>query len=207
MEVLIVSKTRMGKGHVCTGGITFPGLNSVRLLNRDGTYQTSATEFEINQFWDIEFETALEIIRPHTEDVLILSKRKISRAFNGYDWLIRQEQIRNRVWRGSARLLFDNTVRWTAKRNGYISKPNVPTVSTGFWVPDQDLTYQDNHYTYRSSGTVRQNFNLAYVGTQRPIDRITAGSIIRVSLAKWWKPDDIDDIELRCYLQLSGWYD
>ena len=35
---------------------------------------------------------------------------------------------------------------------------------------------------------------------------IPKGKIIRLSLAKWWKPED-SDIELRCYLQLSGWYE
>ncbi len=29
---------------------------------------------------------------------------------------------------------------------------------------------------------------------------------MRLSLAKWWKPED-SNVEARCYLQLSGWYE
>jgi hypothetical protein len=28
---------------------------------------------------------------------------------------------------------------------------------------------------------------------------------MRISLARWWKPDD-SELSERCYLQLSGWY-
>jgi len=26
-------------------------------------------------------------------------------------------------------------------------------------------------------------------------------------LARWWKPEGEGDVESRCYLQLSGWYE
>ena len=207
MEIVIVSKTRMGKGKTCIGGITFPHLQSVRLLNKDGSYQSGATEFEIGQTWDIDFQAAPKIIKPHTEDIHILSKKKLTKKqFNNYDWLVDQKQIKDRVWRGSAKELFNKLVKWTGNRNGYISKPNVPEVSTGFWIPDKELKFSDKHFTYRSDGLIKQNFNLAYVGFEKPIESIEAGTIVRISLAKWWRPEDAD-IEERCYLQLSGWYE
>jgi hypothetical protein len=46
---------------------------------------------------------------------------------------------------------------------------------------------------------------ITYVGFEPAIELITHGSLVRVSLARWWRPDD--DSEERCYLQLSGWYD
>ena len=46
---------------------------------------------------------------------------------------------------------------------------------------------------------------LVFKGYEPMIGVIPAGTICRISLSKWWKPKDID-IEMRCYLQLSGWY-
>jgi ATP-dependent DNA helicase RecQ len=43
------------------------------------------------------------------------------------------------------------------------------------------------------------------VGFQEPIERIASGTIVRVSLAHWWRPKDRPEDELRCHVQLSGW--
>jgi hypothetical protein len=49
--------------------------------------------------------------------------------------------------------------------------------------------------------------HLSYVGVQDAVDVITAGQLVRVSLARWWRPENADpDFEERCYAQLSGWY-
>jgi hypothetical protein len=49
----------------------------------------------------------------------------------------------------------------------------------------------------------RYGYTISYVGSVDPLDTIEPGSLIRLSLAHWWKPEDSDDEE-RCYLQLSG---
>ena len=46
-------------------------------------------------------------------------------------------------------------------------------------------------------------YTISYVGSDEPLNTIEEGSLIRLSLAHWWKPEDSDDEE-RCYLQLSG---
>ncbi len=46
---------------------------------------------------------------------------------------------------------------------------------------------------------------LKYVGAERAIPVIPAGTLIRVSLARWWAPEG-SEMEERCYVQLSGWY-
>jgi hypothetical protein len=49
--------------------------------------------------------------------------------------------------------------------------------------------------------------DVPFVGFDEPVDVIPAASLIRLSLARWWKhPEADEDFELRCYLQLSGWY-
>lgn len=81
-------------------------------------------------------------------------------------------------------------------------------MSTGFWEPDQDLRMQqDGHritYEYPVDSGVR---NIKYVGFEDALDRLPAGMLLRVSLARWWCPEDKPDLEERCYLQLSGWYE
>ena len=47
---------------------------------------------------------------------------------------------------------------------------------------------------------------LTFVGFQEPIGTIPAGALVRVSLAHWWRPEDDHSGELRCYVQLSGWF-
>ena len=48
---------------------------------------------------------------------------------------------------------------------------------------------------------------LKYVGEESPIKVIPAGTLVRLSLARWWRPEDSEpNFEERCYLQLSGWY-
>jgi hypothetical protein len=96
---------------------------------------------------------------------------------------------------------------WTGNGNGYISEgKGVPDHSTGFWIPDQDLIFENGHYSYLIKlGGIKLKRSLKYVGFENPIAVIPSGTKVRVSLAKWWHPEDIV-IEDRCYLQLSGWY-
>jgi len=94
---------------------------------------------------------------------------------------------------------------FTGGNNGYIAERlGVPDYSTGFWIPDRDLKLRDDgtHYDY-AKGFFRRG--LKYVGEPEAVPTIPAGTLARVSLAGWWKPEDVD-IEERCYLQLSGWF-
>jgi len=49
------------------------------------------------------------------------------------------------------------------------------------------------------------NRRFPYVGFEPKVNLIPAGTLMKISLARWWKPEDSDMSE-RCYLQLSGWY-
>lgn len=210
-KVLIVSKTKMYGGKACIGGIAFPEMRCVRLLNSNGTYQSALSEFEIGQFWEIDFTPVQNTTPPHTEDVLIISKRKLTETFTDFSSLINKQELVNRVWRGAASGLFNSLVGWTGNGSGYIAESiGVPNLSTGFWIPDKPLKFSNNYYRYSGSATVFGKSydienNIKYVGFVQPISIIPVDTIVRVSLAKWWKPDNIE-MEFRCYLQLSGWY-
>jgi hypothetical protein len=110
------------------------------------------------------------------------------------------------IWEGEPDVLFDGMLKWTDNGSGYINKAAVPSHSVGFWVPDKELKksiyYDKPRYSYRSSKGWR---SMPYVGFDEPIEIIPSGTLVRVSLARWW--DREGATELRCQLQVSGWYD
>ena len=76
-----------------------------------------------------------------------------------------------------------------------------------FWRPDQPLglDYQGKRIRYRYPGEDGGR-TITFVGFQEPVEVIPAGTLVRVSLAHWWRPTDKPEQELRCYVQLSGWF-
>ena len=48
-------------------------------------------------------------------------------------------------------------------------------------------------------------YHIPYVGVEPPPEIIPVGSLVRLSLARWWKPEEKEE-DKKCYLQLSGWY-
>ena len=114
-----------------------------------------------------------------------------------------EAQIRARgvIWQGDWTDVFDGCLDTTGNGSLYI-QDDIPTTSTGFWVPDCDLTLIGNHYHY-DGGQPR----FAYAGTAQRVQTIPAGTLVRLSLAGWWKqPTAAPDFPLRCYAQVSGWY-
>ena len=103
--------------------------------------------------------------------------------------------------------VFDGKLKLTDMDRLYISKDDVPAYSTCFWINDKRLLgYNDSRgrwkYRYNNMSNM-YGYTISYVGAGEPLDTIEEGSLIRLSLAHWWKPEDSDDEE-RCYLQLSG---
>ena len=113
------------------------------------------------------------------------------------------DKINVKIWRGSTDILFDGHINWTPNGSGYISESGqIPENSVGFWIPDKELTRRDYNEKVRYSYPIRWR-NITFVGFQDPLDSIPAGTLVRVSLARWWSPDENEE---RCYLQLSGYY-
>jgi len=226
MEVLITSKTRKGK-MACVGGMILKNNRNVRLLNNGNWDQPIDTEFNIGDIWDISFEERTDKVPPHIEDVIITSK-KFVRKIENISEFIKNSGVK--IYEGSPENLFDGLIRWTFNGSGFINKSEIPQCSVAFWIPDKNLNTDSKYYYYISekmpikvekeySFITKDNkvikfihaggiftFKLKYVGFEEPIRSIPAGTLLRVSLARWWKPDD-KEVEERCYLQLSGWYD
>ncbi|MDO4783365.1 MAG: hypothetical protein Q4A09_09155 [Capnocytophaga felis] len=200
-KVLIVSKTRMHNA-LCVGGLVLKNNRYVRLLNRGNKNQPSDTDFEIGNVWDINFVNRNPLIFPHIEDIIVLDKIFIENINSVLSFL----QEKNIIdWAGHIDNLFDKKIKWSISGSGFIDERDLPNRSVGFWKVDRELKksgfdgkiryYYPNEYNLRS---------LTFVGLIPAIDVIPAGTILRVSLARWWKKDE--NTEKRCYLQLSGWY-
>lgn len=211
-QVIIVSRTRMADGFVCVGGVDVDNRRSVRLLDARGRHETAETcPYTIWDIWDIDYYPNQRRPNPHTEDVNVTRRIKIDRvdapnmSVNRFAELMINSNIS--IFRGSLFSVFDGKLRRTDNDKLYISKEDVPTFSTCFWINDKRLLSYKNdrgrwQYRYTDMSN-RYGYTISYVGSAEPLDTIESGSIIRLSLAHWWKPNDSDDEE-RCYLQLSG---
>lgn len=196
MEVLILSKTKYGNSQYCIGGIVTSTHQFIRLLDPDGYYQPIDTKLEVGDIWDITFRVSNTRREPHNEDVIVISKTFVKKIYALNTYI---KNVGVKIWRGSVTNIYDGYIKWTNSGSGFVSEnqPIMPEHSVGFWIPNEDLTYNNGYYEIGYK-------KLKYKGVEAPRSTIQAGSLIRVSLAKWWCPEDFH--EKRCYLQLSGWY-
>jgi len=202
MEVLILSKTKYGTTQVCVGGICVSNKQFIRLLNQGGYYQPADTQFNIGDIWDITFTINPNRKEPHNEDVTIHTY-KFARKIYQLETYIKNMGVP--IWENNVANIFESKILWQRNGKGYFSEniKNYPSHSVGFWISDVDLRYSNGFYICENNGVSRQ---IVYKGNQTALQVIPRGRLIRLSLAKWWKPED-SDIEARCYLQLSGWYE
>jgi len=213
MKVLILAKTHYGMRYFCVGGIVLQNRQYVRLLNPDGFYQYVDTPLNVGDIWDITFLPVPEARPPHVEDVLVLEQHFIGPA--GPVGCI-LEDLGVHFWQGEPQVMYDGVLNWTDSGIGYINeRTGIPYNSVGFWIPDRPLTrqvvtgkrsdgeeYRSIRYLYPENDGPR---HLPYKGCEEAVAEIPPGTIVRVSLAKWWNTHGTT--QERCALQLSGWYD
>lgn len=208
MEALIVGKTHK-RSTACVGAISLSDHKPLRLFNSQGDDPPADSTYELGQIWDLEFRAAPNIVPPFYEDVWV-KKRKYLRDMDEVTTFLLSNM---NAWRGNPDILFDGTVKFRATGTGEISKSHAPSVSTGFWIPDQDLCFEEDAFPGRkpkrsySYGSGQAYRRFTYVGYQEPEAIISAGTLVRMSLSRWWKPDNAPaDQEQLCHPQLSGWY-
>lgn len=211
-QVIIVSRTRMSGDCVCVGGVDVDNRRSVRLLNARGHHETAADcPYQIWDIWNIDYYPNQRRPNPHTEDVNVVRRQKVETvdvpnlSVNRFASFLESSGIP--LFRGSLFAVFGGKLKLTDADKMYISKEDVPTYSTCFWINDKRLLGYTNdrgrwQYRYNDMSN-RYGYAISYVGSAEPPADIESGSLIRLSLAHWWKPEDSNDEE-RCYLQLSG---
>ncbi|MCY4538540.1 MAG: hypothetical protein OXE52_09965 [Chloroflexi bacterium] len=142
--------------------------------------------------------------KPHTEDMLVMPHRLLRRVPNMREFLLERLDLE----RSHKSALFDGLLRYTGPGSAYVSKrTGVPGYSHEFWCPVYGLSMcQEQHkiyYEYEDPDSLKK-FRLRYVGLAAPVSRIAPGSLLHLSLARWWRQPGTN--EERCYLQLSGFF-
>jgi ATP-dependent DNA helicase RecQ len=152
--------------------------------------------------WDVTF-TIPPLIPPHIENIVVHDKVR-ERPIDDIAGFV-EKQMPPQA--GGPDALFEGLAVQSGHGPLFIAeRSGIPSFSTMFWRPDrpmrQDLSGKRIRYRYPGSDG---GHTLTYVGFQEPLEEIAAGTLLRVSLAHWWRPDDRPEEELRCYVQLSGW--
>lgn len=200
-KVLIVSKTQMRNG-VCVGGINERTGELIRLHNDRGGNLGTDAPYKVGDRWDISVEDAWNARPiPHIEDKQTTPLGKIENVgVRGIINYVLSHNLGSRLTRGSLQNTFEGCLNFVGNKN-FVNRERIPSFSTQFWIADKDLvhveSYNNHYYMYG-------NIRIKFVGFQEHVNRIPAGTIIRLSLANWWDGDGSG--EDRCYLQLSGWY-
>lgn len=203
MKVVIVAKTRMGNG-ACVGALNFEG-RSLRLIAAGQEWNERFNlEYNIGDVWDVDYAEPASHTPPHVENIVVHAKRRLPPI----DDVAAFAAHHMPPVAGGVEQLFEGLCCATSVGTLYITKENgIPPFSTMFWRPDQPLTLDDDgkrlRYRYPTADGGR---TLTFVGLQEPLPEIPAGTLLRVSLAHWWRPHDNPEQEERCYVQLSGWY-
>jgi len=161
------------------------------------------TKYEIGQAWEMDFYDVSPTTPPHVEDVIVTNSRFVGKVTDMRETLMGKIQ----PWKGGPEKLYDGLLLFSNAGKCYVVRWNgIPNMSTGYWIPDKPLTriHINDKINYRYENQVLDEYNLPYVGVADTIDFIPAGTLVRVSLARWWAPEGMN--EERCYLQFSGWY-
>lgn len=199
--VLIVSRTQMKNG-VCVGAIVENTGELVRLHNDRGANLPTDAPYQIGERWNVNLQTSWRVRpRPHIEDKDTTFINRIDNVgIIGVKQYINNHNLGNRLIQGDINNAFEGCLHFEGTKN-YINSDRIPGFSTQFWITDRELIH---HVSFDKHYYMYGNYRIKYVGFQDCVDRIPAGTIIRLSLANWWDGDGSG--ENRCYLQLSGWY-
>lgn len=209
-KVLILSKTKMQEDRVCVGGVDLDNRCSIRLLDRNGHHETiNKCPYELLSIWEVEYTQMHRRPAPHLEDVKVTRRRDTKNVVSPTE-LLKLPNYNIRIYNNSPiQETFAGKLLSTDGGSFYISRElGVPNFSTCFWVCDKTLTKSRRTNSNKVKFTYRDDedwFQITYVGVEKAPERIPKGSLVRLSLAHWWSPED-SDTEERCYLQLSGFF-
>lgn len=201
-RVLVVARTRMNQGRVCVGGHDLDhDFRSLRLLTKAGMNIRKDAGIDVGEVWELSYEDHPEPDPPHCEDVLVSEAKKVETlSVAEVHALILQNED---PWTGSPDALFDETVAATANGRVYVpSDGPMPTRSTGYWLPGDELikhiAFEKARYLYAGSSELN---TFTWAGTADPPPRISPETLVRVSLARWHDPASAP---AGYYTQISG---
>jgi hypothetical protein len=187
--------------YACVGGFDISNRRAVRLLGPRGENQPLTTPFALHDLWRLDYEPERRLRYPHIEDVRVVSQARITAHSDGLQRALQDIE----VCTGPLDDIFERQVQWTSHGSGYVNEEGgVPAQSICFWRALTDLSCQTDGSSAYYIAEVAPSRRLKYVGLEPAARLLRAGTLLRLSLARWWTPEDA--IEERCYLQLSGWF-
>ncbi|HRQ73152.1 MAG TPA: hypothetical protein PLU35_09005 [Phycisphaerales bacterium] len=203
MMAVVVAKTRM-RNNICIGAVDVENGGSLRLVPRERPEYHSWPSFDarIGTVVALRGIRPARVLPPHVEDFLVAHWETASRIEDLPEW------IRGRcdAWTGDRSCMFGGAIRFTPRGKAFVQRGDpLPSGSVGFWELPADMAIQDGPRPRYVMGG-RSPIDVPYVGLGKPIPIIPAGTLVRVSLSRWWAPDDASMPE-SCWLQLSGFFD
>ncbi len=209
-EVIIVGKTKAGS-KLCIGALTRDG-ESLRLQQEDFPFWEESDGFELLKCYSLEYAHRKNDRNPHHVEDAVVSNRKHTGMCGSAELLALLESlglVSNATEAAEAFKYTGTSSPFVVNpTNGYVTANESEVIrlqnSVTFWRLPFDLWLdQRGNATYY----VSNNGHLAikFVGVANPIQSIKKGTIVRLSTAGLWKPDD-DRGEKKSYLQLSGWF-
>lgn len=220
--VAIVARTRVNDTDLCIGALDLETFECLRLSTSDGLGFNHDAPFAVGTCWLMNYvpKSQSHIESPHVEDVNVRSFSATSMEID-LARVIVENQARLPVWTGSPSSIFDGVLRGLplheqGRYSGGLflfrdSLDDDSTRSLGFWIPDRQLRVTTQQ---RRNKGPRQLVNYVVADGSTPTYAIghsglsilpaiiAAGSVLSVSLARWWSPSDIPGAESRCTLQV-----
>jgi ATP-dependent DNA helicase RecQ len=200
-RVVIVGKTRMGQA-ACIGGIIDPIGKPVRLLPRGKYCHPPETPFQVGDVWTMQLRPRPDLEPPHTEDHDEWDARRVGPMPKFEEYLARAV----RPHAGGIDGLFGGMLVRRTTGSAYLPRNNpLPAWSVEFWTLPHNLRFEiaAGRARYRTADGL---FRVPHVGFQPPVTMLPAGTLVRMSLARWWVNPECPSEGQTCSLQLSGWF-
>lgn len=163
--VLIVSRTQMANG-ICVGGINEDTNKLIRIHNDRGGNLTFDAPYQIGDRWEMIVEKAWNArTKPHVEDMQTAPIRKIGNVSHaGIIHYIKTHFLGKQLIIGKLQDTFEGCLHLNGTQN-FITKDNIPSFSTQFWIADKNLIHKDfsgkHYYIYNNDVyTILKNFTI-----------------------------------------------
>jgi len=189
------------KSNICVGAAEAESGRALRLIPRDRSEYHSWPDFDapIGSVVTLRGSRAVRVEPPHTEDFLVSAWERSGAIDDLAAWI----SGRCVVWSGDRRCLFEGLVAFTPRGKGRVERgARLPSASVGFWeLPAPMRLQSSDRQRYTLGGPLP--VDVPYVGIGAAPGVLRAGTLVRLSLSRWWAPAD-GSMQEACWLQLSG---
>lgn len=195
-RLVIIARTRITDSEVCIGAIDIENDRIVRLHDHNGKNFRQDYPFAVGQVWNARLFPKRSR-PPHSEDTHAIQLAREQHAFDIKEYVDRARD-RLPIWIGGPRSVFDGKLRISSSSGAaaLYRDDELPTGSLGLWIPDNQLIkVRDDRYATRQfysyvdpSGREQMKFRIT--GLASNPQAVPAGSIVSLSLARWWQPLD-----------------